>query len=353
MASTRYAMVERSLFSRRTVSVLVTSLLIVSACSTAVPASGSIAPGSGSSGFVKKDPLKIGYSAYDLTNPYWQNYKAGIEAAAKAQGIEVIVADQKGSQQAQVSGSADLINQGISALIVSPVEPKALPATVTAAHNAQIPIIIGDVGAADGVDAFILSDNLAGGAAAADFMAATLVGLGKTGSQEIGVIDLHPGSAVGVDRVKGFKDQVAAKYPDLKIVGELNGNDAIKEGHDAAANMLTAHPNIVGIYAANDNEAQGAIAAVQEAGKDPKAIVIIGFDGNAISLQDIKAGTQAATVAQDPFGQGQLAVTTALQLLNGESVKYTDPATKTIAFPIELVDQKNIVEFMTKRVGQS
>src|SRR5271166_2100413 len=80
--------------------------------------------------FEKKIPTKIGYSVYDMQQPYWQAYAKGIEDAAKAAGYGFVLSDQKSSQQTEVSGSIDLINQGVSALIVSPVQPPALPAVI-------------------------------------------------------------------------------------------------------------------------------------------------------------------------------------------------------------------------------
>ncbi len=297
--------------------------------------------------FQAKTPLIIGYTAQDLSNPYWQNYAAGVKAQAAADKIDVAVTDAKASQQNQVSGSRNLISQNISALIVSPVEPAALPGTVSAAHRASIPIVIGDVGASGEYDAFIQSDNRGGGALAADYMAKKL----GSGDVNIAVIDLHPGSTVGTDRVGGFMTELK-KFSNIHVVSELNGNDAIKEGHDAAANALAKNPDIKGIYAANDNEAQGAIAAIQEAGKIPKDFIIIGFDGNAGSIAAIGDGTQTATIAQDPFGQGQLAVKVALQLLKGQDISYTDMATKTIQLPVQLIDASNLDQFKQARAGQ-
>src|SRR5690625_376581 len=59
--------------------------------------------------FEKKHPLTLGYSVYDLQNPYWQSYAAGVEEGAARDGIEVTVVDHKSYQQQQVSGSLDLI----------------------------------------------------------------------------------------------------------------------------------------------------------------------------------------------------------------------------------------------------
>ena len=124
--------------------------------------------------FEKKEPFKVGYSVYDMLQPYWQEYARGIQEAAEAAGAEFVISDQKSSQEAQVSGSMDLINQGISALVVSPVQPEALPTVVDAAHEAKIPVIIGDVGAEGDYDAFILSDNYEGGVAAGQYMVEAL-----------------------------------------------------------------------------------------------------------------------------------------------------------------------------------
>ncbi len=297
--------------------------------------------------FQARTPLVIGYTAQDLSNPYWQNYAAGVKAEAAKDNARIVVADAKASQQNQVSGSRNLISQRISALIVSPVEPAALPGTISAAHRASIPIVIGDVGATGNYDAFVQSDNRAGGALAADYMAKKL----GSGNVNVAVIDLHPGSTVGTDRVGGFKTELQ-KFPNMHIVSELNGNDAIKEGHDAAANSLAKNPEIKGIYAANDNEAQGAIAAIQEAGKNPKDFVIVGFDGNAGSVAAIGNGTQTATVAQDPFGQGQLTVKLALQLLRGQRIDYSHPQTKTIQLPVQLIDSNTLAQFKAARAGQ-
>ena len=325
----------------------ISALCAVSGLLLILPGLAGKASAQGAGTFSAKKPLKIGYTAQDLSNPYWQNYAAGVKSAASKDNIPVVVADAKASQQNQVSGSRNLISQRISALIVSPVEPAALPGTIIAAHRAHIPIVIGDVGATGKYDAFIQSDNRAGGAQAADYMAKRL----GSGNVNIAVITLHPGSTVGTDRVAGFATELK-KYPNIHVVSELNGNDAIKEGHDAAADALAKNPDIKGIYAANDNEAQGAIAAIQEAGKNPKGFIIVGFDGNAGSIADIGNATQTATVAQDPFGQGQLAVAVALKLLKGQAVDFTNVHTRTIQLPVQLVDSGNLAEFKKARAGQ-
>ncbi|HEV7847993.1 MAG TPA: substrate-binding domain-containing protein [Mycetocola sp.] len=297
--------------------------------------------------FVKQDPLVIGYSVYDLQNPYWQAWSAGVKAAAEENGATVVVADQKSSQQEQVSGSLDLINQGISALIVTPVQPSALPATIDAAHDAQIPVVIGDIGTAGDYDAYVLSNNYNGGEQAAQYLV-DLAGT-STESKKVGVIELHAGSVVGEERVDGFKDALA-KDTRFEIVASLSGEDTVDGGYAAAQDMLSANPDLDIIYAANDASAVGAQRALETAGKSvADGFTLIGFDGNDDALGLIEDGLMSATIAQDPYGQGEAAVKTALALLDGKDPEFSDADTKTVFFPVTVVTKDTVAEFTAGR----
>lgn len=295
--------------------------------------------------FEKKDPLKVGYSVYDMQQPYWQEYARGVQEAAEAAGAEFLLSDQKSSQEAQVSGSLDLINQGISALVISPVQPAALPAAVDAAHEAKIPVLIGDVGAEGDYDGFILSDNYEGGAQAARYMVEQLGDV--EGTKEILVILLHAGSAVGEVRAAGFVDEMA-NHEGFEIVAQLDGNDTVEGGFEVTRDTLAANPNLAGIYATNDPEAIGANQALKQAGKNGVSdVLVVGFNGDAPALELIKAGEIAATIRQDPYGQGKAAVEAAMTLLDGGTLEYDDPETRSIFFPVEVVTAENVDTFMS------
>jgi len=296
--------------------------------------------------FEKKTPIKIGYSVFDLQQPYWQAYTKGVQDACKAAGYQCIVTDQKSSQQAEVSGSIDLINQGISALINSPIEPAALPAVIEKAHQAKIPVVIGDVGVAGNYDAFVLSNNEEGGKLAAQYMVDHLKD--KSGTKEVLVIEVHPGAAVGVPRTKGFVDEIK-KHSDYKIVASLNGNDTVQGGYQATQNALSANPNLAGIYATNDPEAEGAVQALKAAGKSGvKDVFLVGFNGDPPALELIRNGEMAATIRQDPYGQGQKCVEISTKFMNNETVEYTDPATRSIFFPVKAIDKDNVDQVLAK-----
>jgi len=296
--------------------------------------------------FVKKEPVKIGYSVYDMQQPYWQLYAKGIEDACKKAGYGFALSDQKSSEQAQVFGSIDLINQGISALIVSPVQPPALLAVIDAAHKASIPVIIGDVGVAGDYDVFVLSANYDGGKMAAEYMVEQIGS--KPETKEVLLITLHPGSAVGEIRAAGFRDEMK-NHPDFKIVAELNGNDTVEGGYLVTKDTLSANPNLVGIYACNDPEAQGAAQALKTAGKNGvKDVLLVGFNGDPPALDFIKSGDMAATIRQDPYGQGKACVEAAIALMNGQPVTFSNKEERSIYFQVTVVDVSNVDQFITK-----
>jgi len=341
----------------RAVGLTAAAALLLSACASgsdddaSAPATTGSSDSSASTQFEAKDPLKLGYSVYDLQNPYWQSYSAGVKAGAEEAGIEVTVVDQKSDQQQQVSGSLDLINQGISGLIVTPVQPSALPATIDAAHDAKIPVVIADIGTAGDYDGYILSNNYNGGEIAAQYVIDQLAD--KPGPHKVGVIELHAGSVVGEERVAGFVDTLKANDA-FEIVASLDGNDTVDGGFAAAQDMLSANPDLEVIYAANDDSAIGAQRAMETAGKKvADGFMLIGFDGSDGAQDLIEKGLMSATVAQDPYGQGKRAVETVLALLNGEDPKYDDAAAKTVYFPVELVTGDTLADFRAARAAQN
>jgi ribose transport system substrate-binding protein len=330
--------------SKRVVPLLALLALTAAGCSnassTGTASKTNAASGASSSQFVKKSPLKVGYSVFDLKQPYFQLYARGIKDEAKKLGWQYAESDQKSSEQAQVSGSADLINQGISALIVSPIQPDALPATITQAHAAKIPIVIGDVGAVGNYDTFVLSNNFEGGVQAAQYMVKQLSG--RPGTKEVGVIELDPGIVVGKQRVQGFTQEIA-KHSGFKIVASLNGKNTTEGAFAVAKNILSGHPKLAGFFTANDPMGAGASQVLKQAGKHGGAngVVLVSFNGDPPALDLVLSGDMDATIAQDPYGQGLAAMDSAAALVDGKAPKFTKAAEKTIEYKVILVTKEN------------
>lgn len=295
--------------------------------------------------FAKKSPLTIGYSIQSAQDPYWQGYVHGIQDEMKKYGFtKMLSQDSQASPQKQVSGSLALINDGISALIISPHEPTALIATEAAAHRAKIPVIVGDVGAAGDYDGFVLSDNYHGGELAAQFIEKALEG--REGVQEVALIALNPTTSVNGPRSDGFTETVA-KNPKIKVVANISGHQMLEGGFKAAQAILAADPKVAAIYCLNNSMAAGAEQAIEQAGgRNPlNNPVLAGFNGDPVALKLMEDGKLAADVAQNPYQQGIVAVDMAWAYLSGQMPAFTDAAKKIVNVPVELVTPQSLPEF--------
>ena len=252
----------------------------------------------------------IGFSVYDMQYGYFQDMEKGTKEGVEALGYDYKLHDEKSDETQMVSGAQDLINQGIAALIISPNKPEALGPIVEAAHAKKIPVIVDDIGGGgSNYDVIVISDNVKGGQMAADYAIKTL----KPGSKEAAIIKCEPSAVYAVRRGEGFKTNItAAGY---KVVKELSGHSKQEEGYSIMKDMITSNPKIQVVFAENDPMAVGASQACVDAKRTD--IMIIGFNGDKIALDAIKAGTMAATVQQVPEEMGKLTAKLADQLIKG------------------------------------
>ena len=137
------------------------------------------------------------------------------------------------------------------------------------------------------------------------------------GGKIIGLTGI-PGFITDKLRTRGRNDAFKA-FPEFSIADDLPGNFNMEDGNKAATDLLTRHPDAVGIYAANDEEAAGAIAALRTAGMkagDDMLIVSAG-DGNPEAAAAIKRGDLVATAANVPQFMGAMMTTRLYDVMNG------------------------------------
>jgi ribose transport system substrate-binding protein len=167
---------------------------------------------------------------------------------------------------------------------------------------------------------FLTTDNEAGGKIAADGLADAIKA--KTGkvAGDVALINSLPGVGSLTARDKGFTEEIAAKYPDLKLVATKVADGQATTGLNITTDLLTANPNLVGIFADNLIMAQGAGQAIAE-NKAAAKVALVGFDSDDKTLGFLDDGTIAALVVQDPYRMGYDGVKTALAASKGEKVE--------------------------------
>ncbi|ANQ53558.1 D-ribose transporter subunit RbsB [Thermosipho affectus] len=263
---------------------------------------------------------KIGLSLSTLNNPFFVALRDGAIDKAKELGIELIIVDAQDRPSKQLNDIEDLVQQRVDLIIINPTDSDAIVAAVEEANDAKIPVITVDRGSNGGkVVVHIASDNVFGGAMAAKFIAEKLNGKGKV-VELVGI----PGTSAARDRGLGFETELK-KYPGLVLVAKQTANFNRAEGLTVMENLLEAYPDIDAVFAQNDEMALGAIEAIKAAGKLDD-IIVVGFDAIPDAIEAVKKGEMAATIAQQPYLMGQLAIQKAFEFLE----------TQTVYIPVEL-----------------
>ncbi|MFD1504790.1 substrate-binding domain-containing protein [Georgenia yuyongxinii] len=271
----------------------------------------------------------IGLALSTLNNPFFVSLRDGAQAAADEAGAKLTVTDARDDATQQADQVANFQTQQLDAVIINPVDSDAAGPIVSPLVSGNVPVVAVDraVNGAE-VNAFVASDNVEGGKQAADALAAAI---GEKG--QIIVLQGVAGTSASRERGQGFTEGIAA-YPDIKVVATQPADFDRAQGLDVATNLMQANPDVVGIFAENDEMALGAIQALGDrAGKD---VFVVGFDGTDDAQTAIKAGTMQASIAQQPEELGKSAVETALKLINGEDVE------ATISVPVVVLTKDNL-----------
>lgn len=280
--------------------------------------------------------ITIGLAVANLQANFFNQIKQSVERNAKAQGITVITVDAKGDSATQVSQIQDLIARNVDAIIYIPAGATAASVPVKAARAAGIPVVNVDRNAegAPG-DTFIATDSVLAAKTLGDYVCKQTGGKGN-----VAVIQGQIGTTPEQDRDKGFT-QALSKCPGLKVVAKQASTAwAQDEGFNIAQDMLQKNPTISVFFGRADALALGAAQATKVAGQNGK-VMIVGFDGDTAGLQAVKGGTLAATMTQRTQYMGQLAVKSAVDLVNKKAVP------KVQLQPATLTTKANVTPFIT------
>ncbi|MER9330165.1 ABC transporter substrate-binding protein [Mesorhizobium sp. M0152] len=259
----------------------------------------------------------------DTTSFYWQIVLAGARKAGK--DLSVNVPELGAQAETDVNGQISILENAVAgnpaAVVISPTEFKALGKPIDEAA-AKVKIIGIDSGAdSKAFTSFLTTDNIQGGRVAADGLAAA-IGAANGGKVEgkVALITALPGAGSLEQRAQGFKEQLKAKYPGLELVADKYADGQATTGLNIATDLITANPDLKGIFASNLIMAQGVGQAIAEnslAGK----VGLIGFDSDEKLIKFLNDGVISGLVVQDPYRMGYDGIKTALAASKGEKVE--------------------------------
>jgi ribose transport system substrate-binding protein len=257
----------------------------------------------------------------DTTSFYWQIVLAGARKAGKDLGVNV---PELGAQsESDINGQISILENAVSgkpaAVVISPTEFKALGKPVDEAAK-HVPIIGIDSSAdSKAFTSFLTTDNVQGGRIAADGLAEAITAKYGKAEGDVALITSLPGVGSLDARAKGFKEELAAKYPGLKLVADKVADGQATTGLNIMTDLITANPNLRGVFASNLIMAQGAGQAIAE-NKKADTIKLIGFDSDDKLIKFLTDGTIYALVVQDPYRMGYDGIKTALAASKHEKI---------------------------------
>ncbi len=247
-------------------------------------------------------------------NPFWAAVQRGAEEKGKELGVEVIVLapPTESDVAAQIAQIEDQLAKGIKGLVLAPTDPNALAPVVDEAIASKVPVVFVDTKGTNAGVTYIGTDNEAGAALAAKYIC-DKVPAGSDVALITGIVTQSTGKA----RADGGRSGLAGCG--LKIVAEQTGEWDRAKGLAVMENIITGNPNIVAVFASNDNMALGATEALKSAGLLDK-VMVVGFDANPDAAASILAGEMTASVAQNPANMGAIGVESILKLAKGETL---------------------------------
>jgi ribose transport system substrate-binding protein len=262
---------------------------------------------------------------------FWVSVQAGAMTAGHDLGVEVLwngpATETEYSRQIEIVDS--MIARHVDGLALAAQDRTALDASLDRAARAGIPVTVFD----SGVDStnymtFVATNNYAAGQMAARELAGLLHGKGS-----IAMVLHVPGSFSTMERERGFEDTMAKDFPQIHISQKQYGMSDRSKAMAAAENILTAHPDLDGMFASTEPSSVGTALALKSrrlAGK----IKFVAFDASEDMVRDLREGTIDALVAQDPFRIGYEAVQTLVDKLHGKTPpKRIDLSARVITKP--------------------
>jgi inositol transport system substrate-binding protein len=284
----------------------------------------------------------VGVTMMAFDDLFLTNLRKAMAEKGKEAGVKFQFEDGQRDIGKQLSQIQNFIAKKVDAIVVNPVDSSATAQMTKLIKDAGIPLVYVNIPPLEELKpgepvVYVGSDEIVAGKLEGEGIAKLLNGKGN-----VVIMMGAPASQASVMRTEGA-EKVFAQHPGIKVVGKQTANWQRNEAIDLMNNWLVAGTPIDAVCANNDEMAIGAIIALQQAGKDPRKIVVGGVDATRDALAEMEKGNLAVTVFQDAKGQGKAVVESVQKLIKKE--KFESPY---VYVPFELVTKENYKDYLEK-----
>ncbi|MDF2568215.1 MAG: LacI family transcriptional regulator [Oscillospiraceae bacterium] len=304
---------------------LVLTMSVFAGCSP----SGTSSTSSSSS----KGPIAIvvpsGDHGWTAALSYYAQQKCKDLGLAEGTGYKIVTSSNVNEQANQID---EMISLKASAIVLLPHTDEVSVAAQKIV-TAKIPLIVFDRKVTGTYNAYVAGDNKGMGVATADYLGEKLGGKGT-----IAVVNTPSVGSVNVDRIAGFKEEMAAKYPNIKLIDQTEDGYTQQAGLKMATDMLVANKSIDAVYSTDDEPSLGILQAIKDA-KRTDIKYVSGGGGAQAYYQKIQSET-AITLFTATYSPAMIkdAIQVASDIVAGKSVN------KETIIPPTIVDKSNVAQ---------
>ncbi|MBP3883261.1 MAG: sugar ABC transporter substrate-binding protein [Lachnospiraceae bacterium] len=278
----------------------------------------------------------IGASYMTMNNEFYEILNEQISHRVEAEGDRLILRNPALSVSRQVEQIGKMLDEGISVLILTPVDSDGLTDILKKARQQGVKIIVVDSNVSDEqlVDCTIVSDNYRAGCLLGDYL------LQNKENSKV-VILTHEAATSGRERVQGFLDTIGG-HEGIEVVEKVSCEGQLEIAMPQMEKLIEQGKEFDSVFCLNDPSSLGAAAALETKGLLDK-VDIYGIDASPDAKQLIYEGKMRASVAQFPSRIGEEAANAIYDLLDGKEVK------SYISVPVELVTKENVEYYNVDR----
>ena len=272
----------------------------------------------------ESEPLDVAVIIKATSSDFWQYVLVGAENYGTVHGEAVKITTYGPSTEAEIAEQVSILENVIATnpdvIVIASTSSEATVDAINSARVKGIVVITIDNRVKTDVDSFLATDNIKGGAIAADRLVATMMKKQGVSSPteltgKIGIVTSMAGVQVLIDRDKGFSDRIKELTPQLKFVTTIDINNDMAKGVTDFNALMDANPDITGVFGDNNTTGNAVAKVLQE--KNLTQVAAVAYDSDEAEVLAVKEGWLQGIVVQDPYRMGYDGVSYGLQRLAG------------------------------------
>ena len=260
----------------------------------------------------------------DSSSGYWKQVHAGAQQAADdinaalgytgdAKAELIYDASETGDVAEQIDIIDQMLDKNPDALIIGFVDVNSGKTQLELAESNGVPVFSVDSTIENSlIVSSSQTDNYQAGAEAARRLAELMGGSGQA------ALLVHSSETeTGIERERGFREEMEQNYPDIEIVSAAYQDQDARSVDDIVAAVFYEYPELKAYQAMNEETTEALISAIEMYGPEDRTILTAGFDASSAEMKDIEDGKLAGVIAQNPYGMGYAAAVSAFREIAG------------------------------------